>query len=69
MVLPVIGQGFVKLSVLLLGNVVRVTSPDRLSLVQLLVLFATYQRHHSAFECTHFFYHVYTHAAHFKTNL
>ena len=35
--LPVIGQGLVELSVLLLGDVVRVSGPDGLGLIQFLI--------------------------------
>ena len=38
MVLPVVGEGLVEGSVLLLVDVLRVTSPDGLLLVQLLLL-------------------------------
>merc|ERR1712133_211002 len=37
MVFPVVGQALVKVAILLLGNVVGVTGPDRLRLVQFLV--------------------------------
>lgn len=37
-VLPVIGEAFVKLSILLLGDVIRVAGPNRLGLVQLLLI-------------------------------
>lgn len=38
MVLPVIGQTLVELAVLLVGDVIRVTGPQRLGLVQLFLI-------------------------------
>jgi hypothetical protein len=35
MILPVVGEGLVEGSILLLGNVLRVTRPDGLGLVEL----------------------------------
>merc|ERR1712126_494409 len=37
MIFPIVGQALVKVAILLLGNVVGVTGPNRLRLVQLLV--------------------------------
>ena len=38
MILPVVGQALVELAILLVSNVIRISGPDGLGLVQLLLL-------------------------------